>query len=161
MAMIAVLGLGASAGWALFTPGPPPPGGPRGGVSSEMIMTGTGNGGAVDGWIGPTGSVSDPSVAYPSAPPPGFTPHPEGFAGIIFGTPTGGGATLSLYCIDILTLTYGGVGYNLGTWDASNVNNVGYVAYLLNHYFPNVPSAPAGLANDDQRAAAVQASIWY
>ena len=49
----------------------------------------------------------------------------------------------SLYCIDILTLTYGGVGYNLGTWDASNVNNVGFVAYLLNHYFPNVPTAPA------------------
>jgi Domain of unknown function (DUF5979)/Thioester domain len=60
-----------------------------------------------------------------------------------------------------LTLTYGGVGYNLGTWDASNVNNVGYVAYLLNHYFPNVPTAPAGLGSDNERAAAVQASIWY
>jgi Domain of unknown function (DUF5979)/Thioester domain len=162
VAIIAVLVLGASAGWALFTPGPPPPGGPRGGTSSEMIMSGTGNGGGVDGFIGPPGSVSDPSVPYPSAPPAGFTPHPEGFAGIIHGTTTDGTNTqLSLYCINILTLTYGGVGYNLGTWDASNVHNVGFVAYLLNHYFPNVPTAPAGLANDDQRAAAVQASIWY
>jgi hypothetical protein len=160
VAIIAVLVLGASAGWALFTPGPPPPGGPRGGTSSEMLMSGTGPGSGVDGFIGPTGSISDPAVPYPSAPPAGFTSHPEGFAGIIFGTPTGGGATLSLYCIDILTLTYGGVGYNLGTWDASNVHNVGFVAYLLNHYFPNVP-APAGLGSDNERAAAVQASIWY
>lgn len=161
VAITAVLVLGASAGWALFTPGPPPPGGPRGGTSSEMLMSGTGSGGGVDGFIGPTGSISDPTVPYPSAPPAGFTSHPEGFAGIIFGTPTGGGATLSLYCIDILTLTYGGVGYNLGTWDASNVHNVGFVAYLLNHYFPNVPTAPAGLGSDNERAAAVQASIWY
>jgi Domain of unknown function (DUF5979)/Thioester domain len=159
--IVVVLVLGASAGWALFTPGPPPPGGPRGGTSSEMIMTGTGNGGPVDGFIGPPGSVSDPAVPYPSPPPADFTSHPEGFAGIIHGTTTDGTNTqLSLYCINILTLTYGGVGYNLGTWDASNVHNVGYVAYVLNHYFPNVP-APAGLGSDDERAAAVQASIWY
>jgi len=126
-----------------------------------MIMTGTGAGGGVDGFIGPAGSISDPTVPYPAAPPAGFTSHPEGFAGVIFGTPSGGGPTLSLYCIDILTLTYGGIGYNLGTWDASNVNNVGFVAYLLNHYYPTVPTEPASLGSNNERAAAVQASIWY
>ena len=159
--IVTVLVLGASSGWALFSPDPPPPGGPRAGVSSELLMSGTGPGGGVDGFIGPPGSISDPSVPYPAAPPAGFTPHPEGFAGVILGTPTDGSPTLNMYCIDLLTLTFGGVGYNLGTWDASNVNNVGFVAYLLNHYFPNVPTAPAGLGSDNERAAAVQASIWY
>jgi TQXA domain-containing protein len=127
-----------------------------------MIMSGTGPGQGVNGWIGPTGSLSDPTVEYPPDPTvlPGFTSHPEGFAGIILGSPTDGGAPLSLYCIDIQTLTYGGVGYNLGTWDASNVHNVGFVAYLLNNYVPNT-AEPAGLADDNQRAAAVQAAIWY
>ena len=61
----------------------------------------------------------------------------EGFAGVIHGTPPGGGATLNLYCIDINTDTWGGIGYALGTWDASNVRNVGYVARILNEYYPN------------------------
>src|SRR5205085_110748 len=65
--------MGAAPAWATFTPGPPPLGSPKGGVSSEMIMTGTGAGGGVDGFIGPAGTVSDPSVAYPAAPPTGFT----------------------------------------------------------------------------------------
>ena len=52
------------------------------------------------------------------------------------------------------------MGYNLGTWDDSNVPNVGYVAYLLNNYYPNM-AQPAGLADDNQQAAAVQAAIWY
>lgn len=162
--LAASLGLSRTPAAAVWAPGPPPVGStPTGDVTSEVIMTGTGPGGGVDGWIGPPGSISDPSANYPGDPTtlPGFTSHPEGFAGIIHGTPTDGGPTLNLYCIDILTLTYGGVGYNLGTWDASNVDNVGYVAYLLNNYYPNVPAAPTGLADDNQRAAAVQAAIWY
>jgi hypothetical protein len=160
--LVVLLGLalfGAGPAGAVWNPGPPP-GGPKAGATSDMIMSGTGAGGAVDGFIGPAGSVSDPSVPYPAAPPAGFTSHPEGFAGVIFGTSTVGGATLSLYCINILTVTYGGIGYNLGTWDASNVHNVGYVAYLLNHYYPKVPGAPA-LGSANEQAAAVQAAIWY
>ena len=141
----------------------PPPGPARSGSNTEMVMAGTGPGGGVNGFIGPPGSVSDPSVPYPAAPPAGFTSHPEGFAGIILGQPTSppNSPLLQLYCIDIRTSTWGGIGYVLGSWDASNVPNVGFVAYLLNNYFPNVPTAPAGLADDNQRAAAVQAAIWY
>ena len=69
-------------------------------------------------------------------------PKDEGFAGIIYAHPPEGGPDLSLYCIDILTATYGGVGYRLGTWDTANVPNVDYVARLLNEYYPNT-SEPA------------------
>ena len=93
-------------------------------------------------------------------PPAGFSPLNEGFAGIIHAGPPGGGTELSLYCIDILTATYGGIGYKLGTWDATNVPNVGYVARLLNEYYPNT-TAPAGLSDLNQTAAAVQAAIWF
>ena len=75
--------------------------------------------------------------------------------------PAGGGDPLELYCIDILTHTWGGLGYKLGTWDASTVANVGYVARILNEYFPNVPTEPAGLGSDNERAAATQAAIWF
>ena len=102
-------------------------------------MSGTGYGQAVSGFIANTGNTFDPvTTAYPTTnPTTGFTAKDEGFAGIIHARPPGGGANLSLYCIDILTDTYGGIGYYLGTWDAANVPNVGYVARLLNEYYPN------------------------
>ena len=79
---------------------------------------------------------------------------------MIHGAPSGGGATLNLYCIDINTDTYGGIGYVLGTWDAGGVPNVGYVARLLNEYYPNTDE-PAALTDLNQKAAAVQAAIWF
>ena len=39
--------------------------------------------------------------------------------------------------------------------------NVGYVARILNEYYPFVPTQPAGLANTTEQAAAVQAAIWF
>jgi len=48
----------------------------------------------------------------------------------------------------------------LGTWDAANVPNVGYVARLLNDYYPHT-NEPAALTNLNQKAAAVQAAIWF
>ena len=123
-------------------------------------MSGTGPGQGVAGSIANPGSTFDPvTTSYPATPPAGFTPKDEGFAGIIYAHPPGGGANLSLYCIDILTATYGGIGYRLGTWDVANVPNVGYVARLLNEYYPNT-DAPA-LSTTSQTAAAVQAAIWY
>ena len=74
--------------------------------------------------------------------------------------PTGGGDDLSLYCIDINTDTLIGIGYDLGTWDAANVPKVGYVARLLNEYYPNT-NEPAALTDLNQKAAAVQAAIWF
>jgi len=57
--------------------------------------------------------------------------------------------------------TFPGIGYGIGTWDSADVPNVGYVARILNEYYPLIPNQPAGLANDNQRAAAVQAAIWF
>jgi TQXA domain-containing protein len=115
----------------------------------------------VDGYLPNPGYPFDPLSGYPSGnPPTGFTATQEYFAGIIHGQPTDGSAVVGLYCIDIRTDTYPGFGYGLGTWDGANVPNVGYVARILNEYYPNMPNLPAGLT-DDQRGAAVQAAIWF
>ena len=80
---------------------------------------------------------------------------------MIHGTPTGGGAILNLYCIDINTDTTTGIGYELGSWDAGGVSpRVGYVARLLNDYYPHTDE-PAALTDPNQKAAAVQAAIWF
>ena len=137
-------------------PGAPPP---RLSPTTQLTLTATGSGQSVSGFISDPGTPFDPATTpYPTTPPPGFSPQDEGFAGIIIGTPVGGGANLQLYCIDIHTDTFVGFGYGLGTWDEAAVPNVGYVAQLLDNYFPNtaLPALPA-----NQQAAAVQAAIWY
>ncbi len=125
-------------------------------------MTGTGPGESVSGFIADPSNPFDPVAdGYPTAnPTTGFSPKDEGFAGIIHAQPPGGGADVSLYCIDINTETYPGVGYALGSWDASNVPNVGYVARLLTESYPNTDQ-PASLTDLNQKAAAVQAAIWF
>jgi hypothetical protein len=71
------------------------------GANTEVVMSGTGPGQGVTGFIGPVGSVSDPSVPYPTTTPPGFTPLNEGFAGIILATPVNppGSPPVQMYCI--------------------------------------------------------------
>ena len=128
-----------------------------------MTMSGTGPGRGVSGFIPDATNPFDPVLdGYPASNPmTGFIPKDEGFAGIIFGQPTDGSPTLSLYCFDLFTDTWPGLGYALGTWDAATVPNVGYVARILNEYYPFVPTQPAGLANTTEQAAAVQAAIWF
>ena len=72
----------------------------------------------------------------------------------------GGGDELSLYCFDINTNTSPGINYALGTWNASNVPNVNYVAQVLDNYYPKT-NKPAALTDPNQKAAAVQAAIWF
>ncbi|HUA45198.1 MAG TPA: DUF5979 domain-containing protein [Solirubrobacteraceae bacterium] len=127
-----------------------------------MVLTGLGPGQSVSGFIADADNPFDPvAEGYPAGnPTSGFTPLNEGFAGVIHGTPTGGGADLDLYCIDILTETYLGFGYGLGTWDAASVPNVGYVARVLEDYYPHTDE-PANLTDLNQKAAAVQAAVWF
>ena len=115
-------------------------------------MSGTGPGQAVQGFIANPGSSFNPvDDGYPTDnPTTGFTPLNEGFAGIILGNLVGGGR-LDLYCIDIRTATFGGIGYEEGSWEASNVANVGYVARILNRYIPEDPTRPAGLTRQSAR----------
>jgi hypothetical protein len=135
---------------------------PRTGLNTQLTLSGLGPGSSVTGFIADTSNPFDPvSMGYPASDPTtGFTAKDESFAGVIHAQPPGSDAELSLYCIDIRTNTYIGLGYALGTWDASNVPNVGYVARLLNEYYPTTDQ-PAALTNLDQKAAAVQAAIWF
>ena len=131
------------------------------GASTQLTLSGTGHGQSVRGFIPNPGNPFSPTSGYPTHNPIlGWTEKNEGFAGVIYGTPVGGGATLDLYCIDINTDTYIGHGYALGTWDEANVPHVGYVARILNEYYPNTDE-PKSLTNLDQKAAAVQAAVWF
>ena len=75
-------------------------------------MSGTRNGQSVRGFIADSSNPFDPvKEGYPSSnPDTGFTAKDEAFAGIIHAQPTDGSPELDLYCIDILTATYGGLG---------------------------------------------------
>jgi Thioester domain len=168
VAVVLVLALGAlllqvAPAGAVFRGRPPtPPPRVRSNTNTQLVLSSTGYGRGVTGFIANPSNPFDPVVdGYPASDPTtGFTPKDEGFAGIIHAHPPGGGAEESLYCIDINTDTYIGFGYVLGTWDAANVPNVGYVARLLNEYYPNT-NEPAGLTDLGQKAAAVQAAIWF
>jgi len=119
----------------------------------------------------PAGSTNCTSN-YPSgnptpvgSAPAAWTAHNTIFAGLLRAhpVPNPDSVTLTLYCIDIHTATRAGINYELGSWEASGMPNVGYVARILNFYYPNVPSQPSGtgIDNNNQRAAAVQAAIWF
>ena len=156
--IVAVLALATSAS-AVFTPGGPQAGT---GAATELIMRGTGPGQGVTGFIARTNNPFDPLSGYPATDPteqgsirstrasPGSSPPRRRAAD----------PTLLMYCIDIRTLTQGGYGYTLGDWDAANVPLVGYIGRILNSYYPTT-TAPASLTDVNQKAAAVQAAIWF
>ncbi|WP_123665372.1 thioester domain-containing protein [Actinocorallia herbida] len=125
---------------------------------TEATITGTGAGTAVPGFIAPVGF--DPLAGYPATIPTGSTAHNASFAGLIRIADPVSGRTGLTYCIDLETDTQIGVNYELGDWTEANVPNLGYVEYILLHYFPTT-GEPASAANDNIRAAAVQAAIWY
>ncbi len=160
----AVLALDASQAAATFESGPRLRATNR--SNTELVINRLGPGQGVSGFLPNAANPFDPATdGYPASDPPtgagsGWSRSNESFAGIIHATPPPGGEELSLYCIDIATETRVGYGYALGTWDAANVPNVGYVARLLNEYYPHTDE-PAALTDLNQRAAAVQAAIWF
>lgn len=128
------------------------------GPFTEAVITGTGNGSAVDGYDAPAGF--DPLDGYPAGIPAGSTHDPVAFAGTIRIQDPGSGQTALTYCINLSVDTETGVHYDFTDWAHSGVPNLGYVEYILQHYYP-VTNAPAGAANNNQRAAAVQSAIWF
>jgi uncharacterized protein DUF5979/fibronectin-binding protein len=134
--------------------------------NTDLVINSLGPGRSVSGFIPNAANPFDPVAdGYPASNPPtgpgsGWSTSNESFAGIIHATPPGGGEQLDLYCIDLSTETRVGYGYALGTWDEANVPNVGYVARLLDRYYPHT-GEPASLTDVNQRAAAVQAAIWF
>ncbi|PRI11400.1 hypothetical protein B4915_06045 [Leucobacter massiliensis] len=134
--------------------------GPRIGPDTVLTMSGTAEGQNVTGFLPADSSVSDPSEAYPATPPPTHTEPENVFAGLITADEVGGEASIRLFCIDIRTSTYNGIGYVDGSWEESGMPNLGYVARILNDYYPN-SGEPSSAPDDNVRAAAVQAALWY
>ncbi|WP_181311600.1 DUF5979 domain-containing protein [Nocardioides campestrisoli] len=114
---------------------------------------GVSNVGAVDA---PPGF--NPLDGYPEAVPEGSTPHDISYMGLIPARDADG-ATALTYCIDLFTSTETGVNYQRDDWTEANVPNLGYVAHILQNYFPTEP-LPADVP-DNVKAAAVQAAIWF
>ncbi len=154
-ALAAVLLL-ASPAFAVFDDGALPA---DGSTPADLVMTGTAQGrGGLLGGLAP--STFDPLNGYPARPPAGSVPENVDFAGLITADPIPPGPEVLLYCIDLTTPTSPGVRYALGQWNSANVPNVGYVAQILNSYYPNT-NEPASLSSANDKAAAVQAAIWF
>lgn len=134
---------------------------PATGPDTEISLVRTGSGSTIQGFepTDPT-TIQDPTTPYPAADPTsGYQPL-SNFAGtIITASISNPALTAEMYCINLRVPTYGGIGYESGTWDESAVPNIGYVTHILNAYYPTT-GEPAGLSVN-QRAAAVQAAIWY
>ncbi|CEA07359.1 hypothetical protein BN1051_00671 [Arthrobacter saudimassiliensis] len=129
------------------------------GPNTDLIITRTGEGQRLTGALPPVGSTW-PVNQYPTSIPAGYQTDNVDFAGVIYAQDVESTEEVPTYCIDIRTSTRVDIGYENGTWSEANVPNVGYVARILNSYYPAVPGQPAGL-NNNQRAAAVQAAIWF
>jgi TQXA domain-containing protein len=130
------------------------------GPNTEITLTTTGPGQTIPGFEPEVVAPQDPLTPYPAADPAtGYQSHTT-FAGTII-TSSVSDPTLraEMYCINLRVGTSSGLGYESGTWAESNVLNIGYVTFILNNYYPTTDQ-PAGLAAN-QRAAAVQAAIWY
>ncbi|MBP3037062.1 thioester domain-containing protein [Arthrobacter sp. zg-ZUI100] len=137
---------------------------PRGEVTAsdagtDIVITSLGEGRRnVPGALPPLGTTW-PINAYPTSIPAGYESETVGFAGVINTQEVDGTTTAQMYCIDLRTSTRVGIGYENGTWDESNVPNIGYVNRILNTYYPST-DLPAG-TNNNTKAAAVQAAIWF
>ncbi|WP_461169861.1 DUF5979 domain-containing protein [Arthrobacter sp. Z1-15] len=129
------------------------------GPNTDIVISRLGEGQSLTGALPPVGTTW-PVASYPTSIPSGYQTNNPGFAGVIVTEDINGETTAPMYCIDIRTETRVGIGYENGTWDEATVPNIGYVNRILNSYYPTVPNQPAGL-NNNQRAAAVQAAIWF
>lgn len=127
------------------------------GMFTEATITGTGAGSTVTGSVAPTDF--NPLAGYPATVPAGSTPHDPAFAGTITIQDRLTGHSGLTYCIDLNTSTEVGVNYELGEWSETHVPNLGYVEYILQHYYP-ATDEPSSVSVS-QRAAAVQAAIWF
>ena len=137
----------------------PQPGDAVPAYETEVTVFGRGVGTAATGGLPPVGSAFDIS-SYPADVPAGYEVSDPDFAGTILSRDQAGNFQ-EMYCIDLRTSTYSGLGYFNGTWGEASVPNVGYVNRVLNGYYPDQPGLPAEAPDDATRAAAVQSAIWF
>ncbi|AWB87759.1 thioester domain-containing protein [Mycetocola zhujimingii] len=129
------------------------------GANTEIRATALGAAQRVAAFAPPTSSPPDPAEPYPTANPTGYQAVGRYAGTIITSSVDNPALTAEVYCIELGVETQVGVGYESATWDEANVANIGYVAYIVNNYYPST-TEPSGLT-DNQRAAAVQAAIWW
>lgn len=128
-----------------------------GSIFTELQTVALGEGlGSVSAFEAP--ADFDPITGYPETPPAGSTATKVAHMKLIQAKDANGETALT-YCIDLSVGTSGGLNYERGDWTEANVPNIGYVAYLLENYYPTT-SLPAGVDNN-VKAAAVQAAIWF
>jgi TQXA domain-containing protein len=166
--VIAALGALVVAALVMFPLGPAahariddatPIGDGRIGPNTEIQITSLGPGATLPGLEPPSPITQDPQAPYPTSNPEGYA-SVSTFAGtIVASSVSDPSLTAEMYCINLRVSTYVGIGYESGSWEESNVPNIGYVTYILNNFYPTVPE-PAGLSAN-QQAAAVQSAIWY
>ena len=112
-----------------------------------MVMASSVPARTVNGFIANAATTLDPQDPYPTSnPASGFTAQGPSYAGIIHGQPTDGSAAAQPLLHRHQHQYDHGFGYGLGTWDAATVPNVGYVARLLNEYYPHTDE-PATLTD--------------
>jgi len=134
---------------------------PAVGSTTHIRITSLGAGLTLPGFQPRVPTTQDPTAPYPVRNPPGpaYTGS-SNFAGtIITSSIDEPGLTAEMYCINLRVPTEVGIGYESGTWSESAVPNIPYVTYILNNYYPTTDE-PATLSVNE-RAAAVQAAIWY
>lgn len=112
----------------------------------------------ITGYLGP--ESLDPLAGYPPSgyDTTGFTRLDLPYAGIIQETRRDG-VLLHTYCLDLQHEVWGNMAYRFATWREAHVPNLGYIERVLHDYFPN-KAQPSGLTAE-QKAAAVQAAIWF
>jgi Domain of unknown function (DUF5979)/Thioester domain len=128
-------------------------------LSTDLVVAALEQGTDITGGIEPVGF--DPFAGYPAAPTPGASVQTNWAGTLRVQETVEPFRTALVYCIDLTTSTYVGIHYNVGDWTEANVPNLGFVQYILTHYFPFVAGEPAAAPNDVVRAAAIQAAIWY
>jgi hypothetical protein len=158
MILIGLAGVLASAQPAAGALVPGAPAGPSD-PDGTVTVSGVDAGQPVSGAIAPAGFNPLGGYPAPGSAATGFTPSDQGYAGTIQATGPGGNTAL-MYCVDLLTPTDPGLSYVAGSWASAGTANTGLVARILQDFFP-ATDAPATVATAGQKAAAVQAAIWF
>jgi len=133
----------------------------------DLTVTGSRVSVEADGYL--LGVQSTPTSSprndpYPASVPAGYVPY-DGVASLYAGTIGGSTDPVLLYCVQILN----GVSqsYTVVAQKDVNVENTGYVAWIVSNYYPvtalpDIGSGPqGGMVSNQLKASAVEAAIWY
>jgi hypothetical protein len=124
---------------------------------TSVTITGSFGSIAADGFLlnGQSAPTTDP---YPAQVPQGYSGF-EAVSSLFVGTIDGSDDELLFYCLQVLK-GHGQAYASVAQGDA-NVDNGGYAARIIHDYYPATSLPDSGLADNNERATAVQSAIWY